>query len=70
MSSAVPEVVEKVEPPPAPPEPPFSATERAAFQDEDRRLAASVVCIMLTIFVAAVIGYAYICMVAYETRWP
>ncbi len=43
---------------------PFTNTEVASMHDEDRKAAGNIVLLMLTIFVAGVIGYAvvgYIC---------
>ena len=53
---------ERVEVPKSSPAPPFTSTEQELFHTEDRRAATAIVSIMLTIFIAAVIGY---CCVAY-----
>jgi hypothetical protein len=68
-SPAMTEAPEKVAAPKPAHEPPFNAKELEAFQSEDCRAAASIACIMVAIFIAAVIGYTYVCFLAYSTPW-
>jgi hypothetical protein len=48
---------EQTAPPPPVREEPFSEAERALFKEEDKLAARGVICIMLAIFTAALIGY-------------
>ncbi len=60
------EPLEKVEPPKVTAGPAFSSAEQESFHSEDRRAAATIVCIMLAIFAAAVIGYSCVAYLAHS----
>jgi hypothetical protein len=64
MSTTTATESEPVEVPTPAPAPTFTATERTAFQDEDRHAVMAVICVMVAIFTAAVIGYSVIAYLA------